>query len=203
VAEGPIDVRVPEPPDPARDVLGVVRRRLDGERRLPLRDVAFEAHIERDVLARLFTAAGRLRDDDRYGDRDLSYARDLVELSSRFDLDVLERMLRLHQRAATTVAVNQLALLQHDVRLAPLLVPGADVPPPLVEVIADDAERLLPLTHRLLAPQDAGGYIPGTHAYLDRLEAHLKGAELPGWMQRYGEVEAGYAELTQELAGRR
>lgn len=150
MGDGPIDVRVPEPPDPARDALGVVRSRLDGERQLPLRDVAFEAHLDRDVLARLFTAAGRLRDDDRYGERDVAYARDLVELSTRFDLPVLERMLRLHQRAATTVAVNQLALLQHDLRLAPLLVPGAEVPAPLVEAIADDAERLLPLTHRLL-----------------------------------------------------
>ena len=145
-----IDVQLPGSSDPARDVLSEIRSRLMGARQLPLRDVAFDAHLDRDVLQRLFTAAGRVRDDDRYGDSDLDYARDLAELLRRFDLVVLERMLRLHQRAATTVAVNQLALLQNDPNLAPLLEPDAEVAPDLTRIIADDAERLLPITQRLL-----------------------------------------------------
>jgi adenylate cyclase len=150
VVDRPIDVRLPGPADPAKDVLSAVRDRLAGRRDHPLRDVAFDLHLDRDELERLFRAAGRLRDDDRYGDDDRAYADDLAELLTRFDLPVLERMLRLHQRAATTVAVNQLALLQNDPRLAPLLDPDADVPESITQVIADDAERLLPLTQRLL-----------------------------------------------------
>lgn len=51
---------------------------------------------------------------------------------------------------------------------------------------------LLKLTHRRLTKPTALGFAPGTHAFLDRLEAHLDQAPLPHWMQRYGEVQAGY-----------
>ena len=40
---------------------------------------------------------------------------------------------------------------------------------------------------RIVEP-NANGFRPGTHAYLDRLEAHLAGAQLPGWQQHYAEV---------------
>lgn len=145
-----IEVRRPDDPDPARDVLATIRDRLLGDRHLPLRDVAFDVRLDRGDLERLFAAAGRVRDDDRYGTVDVAYAHDLAALLERFDLLVLERMLRLHQRAATTVAVNQLALLQNDPRLSPLLDPGTDVAPELTALLADGAERLLPVTQRLL-----------------------------------------------------
>lgn len=147
----PVEVRLPEPADRAQVLLGAVRERLREPRQLPLRDVAFDGRVDRDTLRRLFAAGGRLRDDDRYGASDLAYARDLAELLGRFAVPVLERMLRLHQRAMTTVAVNELAQLQGDPRLAPLLEPEGQLPAELVDAVADDAAFLLPVTQRLLA----------------------------------------------------
>lgn len=147
----PFEVRVPTAPDRAERLLGAVRDRLTDPRHLPLRDVAFDVHVQREDLARLFAAAGRLRDDDRYGEGDRQYARDLATLLDRFDLPVLERMLRLHQRAMTTVVVNHLAQLQSDPRLAPMFDPDTEVPPEVIEAIAADAAFLLPVTQRLLA----------------------------------------------------
>lgn len=146
----PIEVRVPEPNDPARDLLAAVRDRLDQHRSLPLRDIAFDARIEPDVLRRLFTAAGRLRDDDRYGELDRRYAQDVGVLLQRFDVAMLERVLRLHARSATTIVVNQLALLRNEPQLGELLDGGTEVAPELAEVVLAEAERLLPLTQRLL-----------------------------------------------------
>ncbi|WP_052665653.1 adenylate/guanylate cyclase domain-containing protein [Nitriliruptor alkaliphilus] len=147
----PFEVRLPVAPDRAELLLGAVRDRLTDPRHLPLRDVAFDVRVLREDLARLFAAAGRLRDDDRYGEGDRQYARDLATLLDRFDLPVLERMLRLHQRAMTTVVVNHLAQLQSDPRLAPMFDPDTEVPPEVIDAIAADAVFLLPVTQRLLA----------------------------------------------------
>lgn len=149
--EGPIEVRRPADRDPAVEVLAAVRDRLDGQRHLPMRDLAFESGLDAEVLRRLFTAAGRYRDEDRYGPDDLAYAHDLAALLERFETGLLERVLRLHARAATTIAVNQLALLRTDPRLGPLLELDQRLPEPVIDVIVDEAERLLPLTQRMLA----------------------------------------------------
>lgn len=149
--ERPIEVRVPDARPPAQRLLGAVRERLGEPREVPLRDLAFDLRLDRDVLARLFAAAGRTRDGERYGASDRAYARDLSVLLERFDVDVVERMLRLHQRAMTTVAVNQLAQLQGDPRLAPLLDPEGDLDADLIEALVEDAARLLPVTQRLIA----------------------------------------------------
>lgn len=149
--ERPVEVRVPTSPDRAQRLLGAVRSRITDERHLPLRDLAFDARLHREDLARLFAAAGRLRDEDRYSEADRQYARDLATLLDRFELPVLERMLRLHQRAMTTVVVDHLAQLQSDPRLAPMFDPDTELPPEVIDAIADDAALLLPLTQRLLA----------------------------------------------------
>lgn len=149
--ERPIEVRVPQPVDRAQILLGAIRDRLCERREVPLRDVAFDARVDRDDLKRLFAASGRLRDDGRYGDADRTYARDLAVLLERFELPVLERMLRLHRRAMTTVAVDELAQLQRDPRLAPLFEPGGELPADLVAAIAEDAALIVPITERLLA----------------------------------------------------
>jgi uncharacterized protein YndB with AHSA1/START domain len=51
---------------------------------------------------------------------------------------------------------------------------------------------ILTFTHRGLSPRNAQGFIPGTHAYLDRLEAHLAGAPIPPWQERYNAVADTY-----------
>lgn len=62
---------------------------------------------------------------------------------------------------------------------------------------ADDG-TLLTLTHRRLTTRTALGFAPGTHALLDRLEAHLAGSPLPAWMDRYREVQHAYPAWTAE-----
>ena len=51
---------------------------------------------------------------------------------------------------------------------------------------------VLRLRHRNLARETALGFAPGTHAFLDRLEAHLEGRTLPAWQDRYQAVAPGY-----------
>jgi hypothetical protein len=40
----------------------------------------------------------------------------------------------------------------------------------------------------------ARGFLPGLHAFLDRLEAQLGGAKMPGFNERFGEVMREYPE---------
>ncbi|MEU0509778.1 SRPBCC family protein [Amycolatopsis sp. NPDC006125] len=51
---------------------------------------------------------------------------------------------------------------------------------------------LLKFTHRGLSVRNARGFIPGTHAFFDRLAAHLAGAEPPAWPERYAAVAERY-----------
>ena len=64
------------------------------------------------------------------------------------------------------------------------------------ELRSDDSDppgTLLRFSHRSLGVRNANGFRPGTHAYLDRLEAHLAGDGIPDWQQRYREVaESAY-----------
>jgi uncharacterized protein YndB with AHSA1/START domain len=64
------------------------------------------------------------------------------------------------------------------------------------ELMPDDSDppgTLLRFSHRGLGVRNANGFRPGTHAYLDRLEAHLCAAEIPDWQERYREVaESAY-----------
>lgn len=63
------------------------------------------------------------------------------------------------------------------------------------ELIPDGDGTCLRLTHGPMGAANAGGFIPGTHAYLDRLEAHLAGTAIPDWQQRFGEVAPTYPEF--------
>jgi uncharacterized protein YndB with AHSA1/START domain len=56
-----------------------------------------------------------------------------------------------------------------------------------------DSTRVL-VTYRRVTARTARGFLPGTHAFLDRLEAQLDGDALPDWMQRFGELRAVYPE---------
>lgn len=60
------------------------------------------------------------------------------------------------------------------------------------ELAEDGAGTLLTFTHRGLSVRNAKGFIPGTHAYFDRLDAHLAGAVVPGWAARYAEAAPAY-----------
>ncbi|MET9632092.1 SRPBCC domain-containing protein [Lentzea sp. NPDC006480] len=60
------------------------------------------------------------------------------------------------------------------------------------ELRTDGDATLLTFTHRGLSERNALGFVPGTHAFLDRLRAHLDEEELPGWSERYAEVAPSY-----------
>jgi uncharacterized protein YndB with AHSA1/START domain len=64
------------------------------------------------------------------------------------------------------------------------------------ELIPEGGTTILTFTHRGLNLSNAKGYAPGTHAYLDRLDAHLSGTDLPDWKQRYGEVQQAHYDVT-------
>jgi uncharacterized protein YndB with AHSA1/START domain len=57
----------------------------------------------------------------------------------------------------------------------------------------DGATRLL-VTYRKITKETAPGFLPGLHAFLDRLEAQLDGRPLPDWMTRFTELRAEYPE---------
>jgi uncharacterized protein YndB with AHSA1/START domain len=61
------------------------------------------------------------------------------------------------------------------------------------ELARDGEGTILRMWHRQLTLKNAQGYIPGTHAYLDRLEALIAGEPLPSWGARYQEVASSYA----------
>ncbi len=58
-----------------------------------------------------------------------------------------------------------------------------------------DSTQLL-VTYRRLTMSVACGFLPGLHAFLDRLEAQLDGCPLPDWPQRFEELSIVYPEWT-------
>ncbi len=60
------------------------------------------------------------------------------------------------------------------------------------ELRTEGDATLLTFTHTGLSERNALGFVPGTHAFLDRLQAHLDDEELPGWSERYAEVAPAY-----------
>ena len=88
-------------PDTLAASLGPVRALLERPRPHDLSDLASSTGFEVDDLRRLFTAAGRLHSDDRYGDDDVAYARDLALMVGRSSLGTVEHEVRLRVRAMT------------------------------------------------------------------------------------------------------
>jgi uncharacterized protein YndB with AHSA1/START domain len=52
----------------------------------------------------------------------------------------------------------------------------------------------LRVTYRRITRQTARGFLPGLHAFLDRLEAQLDGRALPDWTQRFAALRSEYPE---------
>jgi uncharacterized protein YndB with AHSA1/START domain len=60
------------------------------------------------------------------------------------------------------------------------------------ELTPDGDGTLLTFTHTGLSEQNARGFIPGTHAFFDRLDAHLAGHAIPNWSDRYADLSPSY-----------
>lgn len=66
------------------------------------------------------------------------------------------------------------------------------------ELEPDGDGTFLTLLHRGLSVKNAVGFLPGTHAFLDRLEAIVAGEPLPSWMARYNEAKQAYSSLSAD-----
>ena len=62
------------------------------------------------------------------------------------------------------------------------------------ELTPDDDRTILVVTYRRITTQTARGFLPGLHAFLDRLEAQLDGRAMPDFVQRFGALMAEYPE---------
>jgi uncharacterized protein YndB with AHSA1/START domain len=89
-------------------------------------------------------------------------------------------------------------VLEYEWNVAPVPeMPGGERAIFRFELTANgDSTRLL-VTYRRVTRQTARGFLPGLHAFLDRLEAQLDGRPLPDWMRRFGEVRADYPEWSE------
>ena len=63
---------------------------------------------------------------------------------------------------------------------------------------APEGSTRLVVTYRRITAQTARGFLPGLHAFLDRLEAQLDGRALPDWLTRFGELRAEYPEWSHD-----
>ncbi len=64
------------------------------------------------------------------------------------------------------------------------------------ELASDDDGRAthLAVTYRRITAQTARGFLPGLHAFLDRLQAQLDATPLPDFMQRFEQLRNEYPE---------
>jgi uncharacterized protein YndB with AHSA1/START domain len=60
------------------------------------------------------------------------------------------------------------------------------------ELKPDGEGTVLHLEHRKLNRDTALGFAPGTHAFIDRLQAHLDREPLPNWQERYQQIAPKY-----------
>lgn len=60
------------------------------------------------------------------------------------------------------------------------------------ELIRRDDSTVLLVTYRRISAQTARGFLPGTHAFIDRLEAQLDGRPLPDFLARFTALRAAY-----------
>jgi uncharacterized protein YndB with AHSA1/START domain len=60
------------------------------------------------------------------------------------------------------------------------------------ELTEEGDDTLLVFVHSGLSVRNAQGFIPGTHAFLDRLAAHLAAEEIPDWGRLYGQLAPAY-----------
>ena len=65
------------------------------------------------------------------------------------------------------------------------------------ELTPQGSSTLLTVTYRRLTKQSAPGFLPGTHAFLDRLEAQLDEEPLPDWTSRFTELLGQYPAWTK------
>jgi uncharacterized protein YndB with AHSA1/START domain len=66
------------------------------------------------------------------------------------------------------------------------------------ELAPRGSATLLTVTYRRITIPTARGFVPGLHAFLDRLEAQLDGRMLPDWLARFAEARTEYPEWSHD-----
>jgi uncharacterized protein YndB with AHSA1/START domain len=62
------------------------------------------------------------------------------------------------------------------------------------QLTEDGDSTILTFSHRGMSIGNAQGFMPGEHAFIDRLEACLDEVEIPDWGQRYAAVAPVYTD---------
>ncbi|HEX4404452.1 MAG TPA: SRPBCC domain-containing protein [Polyangia bacterium] len=62
------------------------------------------------------------------------------------------------------------------------------------ELAPDGDSTAVVVTYRRITLQTARGFLPGLHAYLERLEAQLDGRIPPDWLERFAALRTAYPE---------
>jgi hypothetical protein len=68
------------------------------------------------------------------------------------------------------------------------------------ELTADGDATEVVVTYRRITRQTARGFLPGVHAFLDRLEAQLDASALPDWLEHFGALRAAYPEWSDHAS---
>ena len=89
-------------------------------------------------------------------------------------------------------------LLEYEWNVAPVAeMPLGEQATFRYELTPEAGSTRLLVTYRRITKQTARGFLPGLHAYLDRLEAQLDNRALPDWLIRFEELRTEYAEWSQ------
>jgi uncharacterized protein YndB with AHSA1/START domain len=100
-----------------------------------------------------------------------------------------------YRSTGTILAWDPPRLLEYEWNVAPVPeMPHGERAIFKYELTPQGSGTHLLVTYRRLTKRTASGFLPGVHAFLDRLEAQLDGRVLPDWMQRFGELQAEYPE---------
>ena len=86
-------------------------------------------------------------------------------------------------------------LLEYEWNVAPVLeMPRGEHAIFRYELTPEGDSTHLLVTYRRISRETARGFLPGLHAFLDRLEAQLEERDLPDWGQRFAALRPEYPE---------
>jgi uncharacterized protein YndB with AHSA1/START domain len=68
------------------------------------------------------------------------------------------------------------------------------------ELTPDGDDTHVVVIYRRITKETARGFLPGLHAFLDRLEAQLDGSALPDFVERFAELRAQYPAWSHDAS---
>lgn len=126
----------------------------------------------------------------------------LIEPRTGGRIELISGPARYHSQG-TIVAWEPPRLLEYEWNVAPVPeMPNGEHAVFRFELASDDGGRTthLAVTYRRLSVSTARGFLPGVHAFLDRLRAQLDGEPLPNWLERFGQLRTHYSDWQTDAA---